>query len=80
MKPPRYLWIILLGVFSVFYFSDIMLRASGKHFWFDEIYTVNLCRIPAFHDLQQAVLHGADYNPPLFYLLTHGPAAHLTSV
>src|SRR3954447_16061974 len=47
-----------------------MLRASGKHFWFDEIYTVNLCRVPVFHDLQQAVLNGADYNPPLFYLLT----------
>ena len=67
-------------MFSVFYFSDIMLRASGKHFWFDEIYTVNLCRIPAFHDLQQAVLHGADYNPDSFICSPDGPAAHLTSV
>jgi len=70
VRQARSFWLLILGVFSLFYFSDIVLRASGKHFWFDEIYTVNLCRIPSFHDLQQAVLHGADYNPPLFYLLT----------
>jgi hypothetical protein len=60
----------ILAIFSLFYFSDIVLRASGKFFWFDELYTVNICRLPSLGDVQQAVLHGVDYNPPLFYVMT----------
>jgi hypothetical protein len=62
------------GIFlvSAIYFADIFLRASAKCYWFDELFTVYLCRLPSFNNIWAAVLHGADFNPPLFYLLTRG--------
>ncbi len=60
--------LVLLG-FSLFYFADVFLRASEKYFWYDELFTVYLCRLP-LHSLWQALQAGIDSNPPLFYLLT----------
>jgi hypothetical protein len=55
---------------SALYFADTILRATLKTFWYDEIITVLLCRLPSFSATWTAVVHGADFNPPLFYLLT----------
>lgn len=55
---------------SLLYFADIFVRSAGKPYWYDELFTVYLCRLPSFVDTWKAVLHGADLNPPLFYLLT----------
>jgi hypothetical protein len=65
-------WVItaLLALFSVFYFADTCLRAAEKSFWFDELCTLYICRLPTMHAVWQAVLHGVDYNPPLFYVFT----------
>jgi hypothetical protein len=61
-----------IGVISAVYFADLVLKASRKCFWFDELFTVYLCRLPDFKSTWAAVTHGADFNPPLFYLLTRG--------
>jgi hypothetical protein len=61
-----------IALFSVLYFADIFLRASQKCFWFDELFTVYLCRLSDFKSVWAAVAHGADFNPPLFYLLEWG--------
>ncbi|HTT64214.1 MAG TPA: glycosyltransferase family 39 protein [Bryobacteraceae bacterium] len=61
---------ILLVSFSLLYFADICLRASAKYFWFDELVTLYVCRLPNLHAVFQATLLGADYNPPLFHILT----------
>ena len=66
----RYSPILLLVGFSLFYFADVLLRASEKYFWYDELVTVYLCRLPALQDIHQAVLHATDFNPPLFYVIT----------
>jgi 4-amino-4-deoxy-L-arabinose transferase-like glycosyltransferase len=63
---------LCFALISFIYFADIFLRASRKSFWFDELFTVYLCRLPDFRATWTAVLHGADFNPPLFYLLTRG--------
>jgi hypothetical protein len=55
---------------SALYFADTLLRTTLKTFWYDELFTVYLCRLPTFHATWAAVLNGADFNPPLFYLLT----------
>jgi Dolichyl-phosphate-mannose-protein mannosyltransferase len=55
---------------SALYFVDTLLRATLKTFWYDELFTVYLCRLPTFHATWAAVLSGADLNPPLFYLIT----------
>lgn len=63
---------LVFVLLSSLYFIDTLLRASLKAFWVDELLTVYLCRLPSFHDTWTAVLHGCDFNPPLFYLLTRG--------
>jgi hypothetical protein len=72
--PFKLTWINIAGIalVSAVYFADIFLKAREKCFWFDELFTVYLCRLPSFSALWTAVLRGADFNPPLFYLLTCG--------
>jgi hypothetical protein len=73
-RSGAFSWVTFVGIFlvSVIYFTDIFLKASHKCFWFDELFTVYLCRLPSFTSTWSAVLHGVDFNPPLFYLLTRG--------
>ncbi|HEY3988259.1 MAG TPA: hypothetical protein VGM02_03105 [Acidobacteriaceae bacterium] len=61
---------IAFVLLSVLYFVDTFLRATLKTFWYDELFTVYLCRLPTFHATWTAVLNGTDLNPPLFYLMT----------
>ncbi len=61
---------VILASFSLFYFADICLRASAKYFWFDELLTLYICRLPSLRTVYQATLSGVDYNPPLFHVLT----------
>ena len=63
--------VIAFLLISALYFADIFLRASLKTFWYDELFTVYLCRLPSFHATWAAVIAGTDLNPPLFYLLLH---------
>ena len=67
-------WKVFVGVglVSVFYFADISLKASQKCFWFDELFTTYLCRLPGLGATWAAVAQGADFNPPLLYLFTRG--------
>ena len=60
----------VLAVFSIVYFGLTFYRASRKLFWFDELFTVYLCRLPDFKSVWRAVLNGADFNPPVLYLVT----------
>ena len=66
----RKLIAIVFLLISALYFADTLLRASLKTFWYDELVTVYLCKLPSFGATWSAVLHGADLNPPLLYLLT----------
>jgi hypothetical protein len=62
--------VIAFLLISALYFADTLLRASLKTFWYDELVTVYVCKLPSFAATWSAVVHGADLNPPLFYLLT----------
>ena len=62
--------IVIAGILSVMYFADIFIRSSHKLYWYDELFTVYLSALPTFKATWVAVLHGADFNPPLFYFLT----------
>ena len=37
---------LVLALFSIIYFAASCYRASGKLFWYDEIFTVYLSRLP----------------------------------
>lgn len=61
--------ILLVLGFSLIYFAEICVRASEKTFWFDELCTLDVCKLPTFAGTWNAVLHGSDFNPPLFYVI-----------
>src|SRR5579875_1143490 len=56
-------------LFSVLYFVDVIVRATEKYFWSDELVTLDICRLP-LHSLWPALSHGLDFNPLLFYLIS----------
>lgn len=60
---------LLIALFSILYFTKTYLAAMEKTFWYDELATLYISRFPTFHAAWAAVLRGADYNPPLFYLI-----------
>jgi hypothetical protein len=59
-----------LGLASLGYFSVTVFRAQRRLFWFDEIFTYYIARLPDLHSIWEACRQGADFNPPLLYLLT----------
>jgi 4-amino-4-deoxy-L-arabinose transferase-like glycosyltransferase len=70
VPPPRSLHVWLLGAFTVVYFAGTLWLARGKLFWFDELFTWHLARLPRLADLWAALASGTDLNPPLGYLAT----------
>ena len=61
---------LVLILFSSFYFADVLLRASEKLFWYDELLTIYFARFRNPHVLWAALKTGVESNPPTFHLLT----------
>lgn len=66
---------LLIALFSILYFTKTYLAAAEKTFWYDELATLYICRFPTFNAAWAAVLRGADYNPPLFYVIHRAAGA-----
>jgi hypothetical protein len=52
------------------YLAGTCYRASRKLFWFDEFGTIYVARLADAGAIWEALKGGADFNPPLLYLLT----------
>lgn len=61
--------IFWLCCLSAFYFLVTSMRAL-RPFWYDELITLNLARLPTFAAVLDALYRGADLNPILFYVFT----------
>lgn len=59
---------LVLFLFSGLYFADTGFRAARKLFWFDELFTLYLSRLPDMRSVWEALK--IDLNPPLFYVIT----------
>jgi Dolichyl-phosphate-mannose-protein mannosyltransferase len=61
----------LLGAISLvgFYLFSSLWIASHRLFWYDEISTVILARLPDCATIWQAIVHAADVLPPGYFLL-----------
>lgn len=46
-----------------------LLQASNRAFWFDEIFTVSIARLPSMTQVWHALATAADTSPPGFYLI-----------
>jgi len=64
-------WLLLALVFGEVYLAITILH-SLRRFWYDELFTYYMTRLPGFGVLWTALKEGADLNPPLFYLVTEG--------
>ena len=59
---------VVLAVFSIAYFALTFYRASRKLFWFDELFTVYLSRLPDFRSLWRFLLNSVDFQVVLLLL------------
>jgi hypothetical protein len=58
----------VLAVFSIAYFALTFYRASRKLFWFDELFTVYLSRLPDFKSVWHVLVNSVDLQLVLFLL------------
>src|ERR1035437_2017591 len=61
---------VVLFLFSALYLLATCFRASRKLFWFDELFTLRVSRLPDMASVWNALKQGADLNPLLFYGFT----------
>lgn len=66
---------LAVTAFTILYLADVCLRASAKHFWYDELLTLYFARLPDLHSLCGALQTGLDSNPPGFDLLNRAVRA-----
>lgn len=65
----------LLGIFSALYFSVVGVIAVRKQLENDELFTLNIARLPSLTDVWIALRTGAEQLPPFFYVLTRASIA-----
>src|SRR5690242_14798099 len=58
-------WALGLGLYSLI---SIFQASRGKLFWFDELSTFYISRLPTFRDMLRAIPY--DGHPPVLYVLT----------
>ncbi len=63
--------ILLFGMLSVQYFVAATTLARGAPFWMDEVLSVWTARLPDTRAIWSALVHGAEFSPPLYDLLLH---------
>jgi hypothetical protein len=61
-------FVVALGLIGFYLFSSLWI-ASHRLFWYDEISTVLLARLPQCATIWRAVVHAADVLPPGYFML-----------
>lgn len=64
-RRPRYFLTLFALVYSV-----VTLAHAQRRFWYDELFTYYICRLPHMSDVFRALADGLDFNPPLLYITT----------
>ena len=73
--PRQDQW-LLVGI-STLYFVCTDMLAARKPLWYDELVVLHVARLRTLADLWAALRAGADFNPPLYHVATHGTFAVL---
>ena len=61
--------------FSLLYVFTWSVRAARKPFWYDELFTIYIARLPGLSQIWEAFTSAADGMPPLLHLLTKASMA-----
>ncbi len=57
------------GLLAVFYLVTSIYIAAHRLFWFDELFTLHIARLPGWTTIFTALGHGSDALPPAYYLV-----------
>src|SRR5271157_4154207 len=79
VSVPSVWSLLAAALLAAFYFSTSIYIASHRLFWFDEIFTVRIARLPHLATIWTALAHGADGQPPFYYMVVRifdKPLAH----
>jgi mannosyltransferase len=57
------------AILATFYFVTSIYIASHRVFWFDELFTIHIARLPDIKGIWTALGHGADSLPPTYYMV-----------
>jgi hypothetical protein len=60
---------IVAGILAAFYFATSVYISAHRVFWFDELFTIHIARLPDIKSIWTALGHGADSLPPTYYML-----------
>lgn len=60
---------IVAALLAVFYFVTSIYIASHRVFWFDELFTLHIARLPSLTAIWSALGNGVDALPPTYYML-----------
>lgn len=60
---------VAAGLLGAFYFVTSIYIASHRTFWFDELFTLHIARLPQLGSIWSALANGVDALPPIYYLL-----------
>src|ERR1039458_6064368 len=60
---------IAAAILAAFYFATSIYIASHRVFWFDELFTMHIARLPDIKAIWTALGHGADSLPPAYYMV-----------
>jgi len=63
---------VTAGALALFYFFTSLLIAAHRVFWFDELFTVHIARLPKLSTIWSALANGVDALPPPYYLVVRG--------
>ncbi len=61
-------WIVAAAL-AIFYLATSIYIANHRVFWFDELFTVNIARLPSLGTMWNALGNGVDALPPTYYML-----------
>ncbi|HLI62201.1 MAG TPA: glycosyltransferase family 39 protein [Terriglobales bacterium] len=64
--------VLAAGLLAVFYFLTSLEIAVHRVFWFDELFTLHIARLPHWTAIWSALGNGVDALPPTYYMLVRG--------
>ncbi len=63
-------WTFLVaGLLAIFYFVTSIMIAANRVFWFDELFTLHIARLPQLSTIWTALGNGVDALPPTYYMV-----------
>ena len=60
---------LIAGLLAAFYLATSIYIASQRLYWFDELFTIHIARLPSWLTIWTALGHAADSLPPFYYML-----------